>query len=129
MQLFTNTLNPDAHPFYEQLRGRKVSSHFFIRRNGEIIQYVSCLYRAWHAGLSLWQGQTRCNDFSISIEMEGTDYVAYEDVQYLKLTYLTRRLLRSFKFREIVGHSDVAPDRKTDPGPFFDWARYLKSLE
>jgi AmpD protein len=127
-QLFTNTLNPDEHPYYEQLRGVKVSSHFFIRRNGEIVQYVSCLYRAWHAGLSRWQGRTRCNDFSLGIEMEGSDFVPYTDAQYLSLSYLTRRLQRAYRFSDITGHSDVAPQRKTDPGPYFEWARYLKSL-
>lgn len=127
-QLFTNTLNPDEHPYYEQLRGVKVSSHFFIRRNGEIFQFVSCLCRAWHAGASIWQGQTRCNDFSIGIEMEGSDFVPYEDSQYRSLSYLTRRLQRAYRINAIVGHSDVAPERKTDPGPHFDWARYLKSL-
>ncbi len=127
-QLFTNTLNPEEHPYYEQLRGLKVSSHFFIRRDGEIIQFVSCLNRAWHAGLSLWQGRTRCNDFAIGIEMEGSDFVPYADSQYRSLSYLTRRLQRAYRIKEIVGHSDVAPERKTDPGPYFDWRRYLKSL-
>jgi AmpD protein len=128
-QLFTNTLDPDEHPFYEQLKGLKVSSHFFIRRTGEIMQLVSCSNRAWHAGVSLWQGRTRCNDFSIGIEMEGSDFVPYTDSQYRRLTYLTRRLQRAYRFSEIVGHSDVAPERKTDPGPFFDWPRYLNSLK
>ena len=127
-QLFTNTLNPEEHSYYEQLRGVKVSSHFFIRRNGEVIQFVSCLNRAWHAGMSLWQGRARCNDFSIGIELEGTDFVTYEDAQYRSLAYLTRRLQRNYLFSGIVGHADVAPDRKTDPGPHFDWSRYLKSL-
>jgi AmpD protein len=127
-QLFTNTLNPAEHPYYEQLRGLKVSSHFFIRRDGEIIQFVSCLNRAWHAGLSLWQGRTRCNDFAIGIEMEGSDFVPYADSQYRSLSYLTRRLQRAYRINDIVGHSDVAPERKTDPGPHFDWKRYLKSL-
>ncbi len=127
-QLFTNTLNPNEHPYYEQLRGLKVSSHFFIRRNGEIIQFVSCLSRAWHAGLSTWKGKSRCNDFSIGIEMEGSDSMPYEDSQYRSLSYLTRRLQRAYRFKEIAGHSDVAPERKTDPGPYFDWVRYLKSL-
>jgi AmpD protein len=128
IQLFTNTLDPEEHPFYEQLKGLKVSSHFFIRRTGEIMQFVSCSSRAWHAGASLWQGRTRCNDFSIGIEMEGSDFVSYTDSQYRSLVYLTRRLHRVYLFSEIVGHSDVAPGRKTDPGPCFDWTRYLKSL-
>jgi len=125
-QLFTNTLNSEEHPYYEQLRGLKVSSHFFIRRNGEIVQFVSCLHRAWHAGQSLWQGRTRCNDFSIGIEMEGSDFVPFEDLQYRSLSKLTRCLQRTYRFSGIVGHADVAPGRKTDPGPFFDWGRYLK---
>ncbi len=127
-QLFTNSLDPEAHPYYEQLRGVKVSSHFFIRRNGEIVQFVSCLCRAWHAGMSSWQGQTRCNDFSIGIEMEGSDFVPFEEAQYRRLSYLTRRLQSAYRFKDIVGHADVAPARKTDPGPCFDWERYLKSL-
>ena len=127
-QLFTNTINPMEHPYYGQLRGVQVSSHFLIRRNGEIIQYVSCRCRAWHAGLSNWQGQTRCNDFSIGIEMEGSDFIAFSDAQYRRLLYLTRHLMRTYRFEHIVGHSDVAPERKTDPGPYFDWHRYLNSL-
>ncbi len=127
-QLFTNTLNTEEHPYYGQLRGVHVSAHFFIRRKGEIVQFVSCFKRAWHAGLSLWQGRSRCNDFSIGIEMEGSDFEPYEDSQYRSLSYLTRRLQRNYRFIGIVGHSDVAPDRKTDPGPYFDWPRYLKSL-
>jgi len=127
-QLFTNTLNPKEHPYFYQLRGVRVSAHFFIRRNGEIVQFVSCFNRAWHAGLSLWQGLPRCNDFSIGVEMEGSDFVPYEDSQYRSLAYLTRRLQHNYHFTGIVGHSDVAPDRKTDPGPYFDWPRYLKSI-
>ncbi len=127
-QLFTNTLNCDDHPYYEKLRGVKVSAHFFIRRNGEITQFVSCNQRAWHAGISEWQGKTRCNDYSLGIELEGSDSVTYTDAQYKNLKYLTRRLQRHYSLKQIVGHADVAPGRKTDPGPFFDWKRYLKSL-
>lgn len=127
-QLFTNTLNPEEHPYYEQLRGLKVSAHFFIRRSGEIIQYVACDRRAWHAGASLWRGRTRCNDFSIGIELEGSDFVAYTDAQYRSLTYLSRRLQRAYPICDIVGHTDIAPERKTDPGPYFDWLRYRNSL-
>jgi AmpD protein len=128
IKLFTNTLDPEEHPYYEQLAGLKVSSHFFIRRTGEIVQFVACSNRAWHAGVSLWQGRTRCNDFSIGVEMEGSDCEPYTDSQYRRLTYLTRRLQRAYRFNGIVGHTDVAPDRKTDPGPHFDWTRYLNSL-
>ena len=127
-RFFVNTLNFDEHPYYEQLRGVRVSSHFFIRRNGELIQFVSCQRRAWHAGVSLWRGKSRCNDFSIGIELEGSDSVPFTDVQYKKLLYLTRRLLRAYPISEIVGHADVAPERKTDPGPCFDWARYKSAL-
>lgn len=127
-RLFTNTLNVEAHPYFAQLRGVRVSAHFFIRRSGEIFQFVSCYRRAWHAGVSQWQGRTRCNDFSIGIELEGSDFVAFEASQYRSLGYLTRRLRRVFPLREIAGHSDVAPGRKTDPGPYFDWSRYRKSV-
>jgi AmpD protein len=127
-QLFTNTLNCDEHPYYEKLRGVRVSAHFFIRRNGEIIQFVSCNQRAWHAGVSQWWGKTRCNDFSLGIEMEGSDSVGYTDKQYQKLVYLTRRLCRAYPIAEIVGHADVAPGRKTDPGPYFDWNHFKTSL-
>lgn len=127
-QLFTNTLNPEAHPYFEQLRGVKVSAHFFIRRTGEIIQFVPCRHRAWHAGVSNWQGKTRCNDFSIGIELEGSDFVPFTAAQYRSLSYLTRRLKRAYPIREIAGHADIAPERKTDPGPHFDWPRFLDSL-
>ena len=127
-RLFTNTLDTEAHPYYEQLKGVKVSAHFFIRRNGEVVQFVSCHCRAWHAGASLWGGRVRCNDFSIGIELEGSDFVPFADAQYCSLAYLTRRLRRNYQLHDIVGHSDVAPERKTDPGPHFDWPRYLNSL-
>lgn len=127
-RLFTNSLNLEEHPYYTQLRGIKVSSHFFIRRNGELIQFVSCQHRAWHAGVSLWKGRSRCNDFSIGIELEGSDSVPFTDFQYQKLLYLTRRLLRAYPISDVVGHADVAPGRKTDPGPCFDWMRYKNAL-
>lgn len=127
-QLFTNTLDAEAHPYYDQLRGLKVSAHFLIRRCGEIVQFVSCGRRAWHAGVSLWRGRARCNDFSIGIELEGSDFVPFTAAQYRSLGYLTRRLQRAYPIRDIVGHSDIAPLRKTDPGPHFDWPRYLDSL-
>jgi len=127
-RLFTNTLNPEAHPYYAQLRDLKVSAHFFIRRNGEIIQFVACGKRAWHAGASIWQGRSCCNDFSIGIELEGADSVPFDNRQYAALVRLTRLLKRAFPIRDIVGHSDLAPERKTDPGPCFDWGRYLSAL-
>ncbi|HET7833168.1 MAG TPA: 1,6-anhydro-N-acetylmuramyl-L-alanine amidase AmpD [Gallionella sp.] len=127
-QLFNNTLNPDTHPFYQGIAGLKVSSHFLIRRDGEIIQFVPCLKRAWHAGQSCWQGRTRCNDFSLGIELEGSDFVSFTDLQYAALDRLTRALRAAYPLRGIAGHSDIAPGRKTDPGPCFDWARYLTGL-
>ena len=122
-QLFTNRLDPDEHPYYAQIEGMKVSSHFFIRRDGSLIQFVSCLDRAWHAGLSQWQGRDRCNDFSIGIELEGCDTQPFEDAQYATLSRLSATLHATYPLRAVVGHSDIAPGRKTDPGPHFDWSR------
>jgi AmpD protein len=126
-QLFTNTLNTDAHPYYKQLEGLKVSAHFLIRRDGAIIQFVSCGKRAWHAGVSSWQGRAACNNFSIGIELEGSDDVPFNGQQYAALARLTRLLRRNYPIRAIVGHADIAPGRKTDPGPYFDWPRYLSA--
>jgi AmpD protein len=128
VQLFTNTLNCTAHPYYTQLEGVKVSAHFLIRRDGSIIQFVPCARRAWHAGVSSWRGRYACNDFSIGVELEGSDEVAFEDRQYAALTRLTRVLRRNYPLRGVAGHSDIAPGRKTDPGPCFDWARYLAAV-
>lgn len=127
-RLFTNTLDCSAHPYYAQLKGVKVSAHFLIRRDGQIIQFVSCRHRAWHAGVSQWQGRSRCNDFSIGIELEGSDDSPFEDIQYIALIRLTRLLRRHYPLRDIAGHADIAPERKTDPGPFFDWLRYRTGL-
>ena len=123
IELFTNTLNPDEHPYYAEIFTRKVSSHFFIRRDGELIQFVSCLKRAWHAGASNWLGRERCNDFSIGIELEGSDFEAFEAVQYTVLQQLIDGLKTAYPIQNIVGHSDIAPGRKTDPGPYFDWLK------
>jgi AmpD protein len=123
--LFTNTLDVAAHPYYQAIVGLKVSAHFFVRRDGQIIQFVSCLKRAWHAGDSCWQGVSRCNDFSIGIELEGSDAVPFTDAQYTGLILLTTALRSAYPIQGIAGHSDIAPQRKTDPGPCFDWARYL----
>ena len=128
-RLFTNTLNTEAHPYYVQLKGLRVSAHFLIRRNGGIIQFVPCNKRAWHAGVSSWQGTPLCNDFSLGIELEGDDNSPFSDAQYAALARLTRRLKRAFPVRHIVGHSDIAPGRKTDPGPYFDWPRYLARIK
>jgi AmpD protein len=128
IELFTNRIDPGAHPYYQVLRGLKVSSHFLIRRDGEIIQFVSCEKRAWHAGESCWQGKSRCNDFSIGVELEGTDTKPFTDLQYKALEALTRALQSRYPITCIAGHSDIAPGRKTDPGPCFDWMRYRSAL-
>ena len=124
VDLFLNRLDPDAHPFYCGLRGLEVSSHFFIRRDGALIQFVPCERRAWHAGVSRWRGRERCNDFSIGIELEGSDDLAFSEPQYAELARLTRDLYTRYPLQDIAGHADIAPGRKTDPGPCFDWTRY-----
>ena len=126
--LFTNTLDCSAHPYYAQLVGLRVSAHFLIGRDGSITQFVPCSSRAWHAGVSVWQGRERCNDFSIGIELEGCDSMPFEPAQYAALSRLTRRLRRKYPIRHIVGHVDIAPGRKTDPGPTFDWELYFSLL-
>ncbi len=127
-RLFTNTLDAAAHPYYATIFVLKVSAHFFVRRDGQIIQFVSCLKRAWHAGESCWQGKSRCNDFSIGIELEGSDAMPFTDAQYAALGDLTLALREAYPIRGIAGHSDIAPERKTDPGACFDWVRYLTGL-
>lgn len=127
-QLFSNTLDIHIHPYYQKIAGLRVSAHFFVRRDGKIIQFVSCLKRAWHAGESCWQGKPRCNDFSIGIEMEGSDMEPFTDAQYESLHGLTVALRAAYPIRGIAGHSDIAPQRKTDPGCFFEWKRYLAAL-
>jgi N-acetyl-anhydromuramoyl-L-alanine amidase len=124
--LFTNSLNAADHPYYQTIRDLKVSSHFFIRRDGELIQFVSCLKRAWHAGLSSWRGRDRCNDFSIGIELEGTDDLPFSDEQYGTLARLISCLTTTYPIQDVVGHSDISPGRKSDPGPCFDWLRCRK---
>ncbi|TAN82742.1 MAG: 1,6-anhydro-N-acetylmuramyl-L-alanine amidase AmpD [Gallionella sp.] len=127
-RFFTNTLDVGAHPYYRTIAGSKVSAHFFVRRDGRIVQFVPCLKRAWHAGESCWQGKSRCNDFSLGIELEGSDSVPFTDAQYAALNRLTKALREAYPIRGIAGHSDIAPLRKTDPGICFDWARYLAGL-
>ena len=127
-RLFTNRLDPRAHPYYAAIAGMKVSSHFLIRRDGELIQFVGCFERAWHAGTSAWKGREHCNDFSVGIELEGADDTAYAAAQYTMLARLIRLLRRAFPINDIVGHADIAPGRKTDPGPAFDWARLRRLL-
>jgi len=121
-QLFTNQLNPDEHPYYKEIAGLKVSSHFVIRRDGELLQFVPVGQRAWHAGLSNWQGRERCNDFSIGIELEGDDNTPFELSQYQTLQALLKSLTGMWPITAITSHSQIAPGRKTDPGPCFDWA-------
>lgn len=128
IELFANKLNPSEHPYYAEIYTRQVSSHFFIRRDGELIQFVSCLQRAWHAGVSNWLGRERCNDFSIGIEVEGSDFEAFEIAQYTTLQELIAALKQTYPIQHIVGHSDIAPGRKTDPGPYFDWLK-VKALK
>jgi len=123
IELFTNRLDWDAHPYYAEIRGIQVSSHFFIRRDGQLIQFVPCGLRAWHAGVSEWRGRERCNDFSLGIELEGSDDVPFNEVQYATLNLLLATLKRTYPIEDIVGHSDIAPGRKTDPGPYFEWNR------
>ena len=127
VRLFTNTLDPGAHPYFAQISTLRVSAHFLIRRDGELIQFVSCRQRAWHAGLSCWDGRQRCNDFSLGVELEGCDELPFEDAQYACLVALLETLNARYPIAAIVGHSDVAPGRKSDPGPCFDWQR-LASL-
>ncbi len=126
-ELFTNRLDWDAHPYYRGIRGLQVSAHFFIRRDGEIVQFVPCSLRAWHAGASQWQGREKCNDFSVGIELEGTDDRPFTDAQYARLAQLTRALKNAYPITAIAGHADIAPGRKTDPGPCFDWTRYRQA--
>ena len=130
-QLFTNCLNPDAHPYFQDICHLRVAAHLLIRRSGEIIQFVPFHKRAWHAGESCFGERTGCNDFSIGIELEGGDDISFEDAQYEKLIEISQQLLRTYPditLEHIVGHSDIAPGRKTDPGPAFDWNRYRAGL-
>ena len=129
-QLFCNTLNPDDHPYYCEIQNLKVSAHILIRRNGQLVQFVPLHRRAWHAGLSYCEGRSCINDFSVGVELEGTDDLPFEDAQYESLAKLTRSLRQAYPAitpERIYGHCDIAPGRKTDPGPTFDWKRYLDS--
>lgn len=121
-QLFTNRLNPAEHPYYTNIAGLKVSSHFFIRRDGALIQFVPVSARAWHAGVSNWAGRERCNDFSVGIELEGDDDTPYEMAQYATLQSLLSALAQAYPIHAVTSHAHIAPGRKTDPGPCFDWA-------
>lgn len=126
--LFTNQLDPSTHPYYSTIAHLKVSAHFFIRRDGEVVQFVSCGMRAWHAGVSCWHGEACCNDFSVGIELEGSDTTPFTDAQYTTLTALSVALSERYPVQGVAGHSDIAAGRKTDPGPCFDWPRYRTAL-
>jgi N-acetyl-anhydromuramoyl-L-alanine amidase len=130
-EFFQNRLDVTEHPYFAGIADLRVSAHFLIERDGTVTQFVSCLERAWHAGVSVFEGRETCNDFSVGIELEGTDDQPFTDVQYEALTGLTRHLQRAFPAitpQRICGHSDIAPGRKTDPGPAFDWVRYRVAL-
>lgn len=124
-ELFTNCLDPSADPYFQDIAGTLVSSHFLIRRDGELVQFVPCGFRAWHAGASQWRGRQRCNDFSVGIELEGSDDTPFEEVQYQALGRLIDALRDAYPIADCVGHNDIAlpRGRKTDPGPHFEWAR------
>lgn len=130
--LFQGRLDCSVDASFDALVGLEVSAHFLIRRDGELVQYVACADRAWHAGLSSFAGRSHCNDFSIGIELEGCDDLPFEDEQYQQLIELTQVLMAAYPQitrDRIVGHSDIAPGRKTDPGPCFDWQRYLANID
>lgn len=127
-QLFTNQLDWDAHPYFGTIRGLRVSAHFLIRRDGECVQFVSCDDRAWHAGPSVWQGRRDCNDFAIGIELEGLEGLWFETAQYAALVGLLRHIGDHYPLRAVAGHEHVAPGRKQDPGPGFDWPRLAREL-
>ena len=128
IRLFTNRLDPARHPYYATIADLRVSAHFVIRRDGALLQFVSCDDRAWHAGVSSWQGRERCNDFSIGVELEGADHVPYASAQYALLARLIKALSRRYPIAAVAGHSDIAPGRKTDPGESFDWPRLRRLI-
>lgn len=119
---FVNRLDPDAHPYFRSIAGLRVSAHFYVRRSGEIVQFVDCDRRAWHAGQSVWQGRGNCNDYSVGIELEGCDTKPFEAAQYASLCTLIDALRARYPIVAIAGHCHVSPGRKTDPGLHFDWA-------
>ena len=127
-RLFTNTLDWDAHPYFGQIRGMEVSAHFYIRRGGELWQFVSGDQRAWHAGVSCWRGRENCNDDSVGIELEGLEGETFEPAQYESLAVLVAALAQRYPIAHVAGHEHVAPGRKADPGPGFDWACLQRQL-
>lgn len=126
--LFTNRMDWDAHPYFGQIRGLQVSAHFLIRRTGELMQFVSCDERAWHAGKSSWRGQADCNDYSVGIELEGLEGERFEAAQYDALAQLLNDLGRHYRLKQVAGHEHVAPGRKLDPGTGFEWMRLINAL-
>ena len=126
-RLFTNRIDPAAHPFFAQIAGLRVSSHFFIARNGRVQQFVSCDDAAYHAGVSSFRGRDKCNGFSVGIEIEGCDFEPFTEAQYAALETLLAALMRAYPIRAVTGHQDIAPQRKTDPGHFFDWPRLIRT--
>ena len=126
-RLFTNRIDPAAHPFFAQIAGLRVSSHFFIARNGRVQQFVSCDDAAYHAGVSSFRGRDKCNGFSVGIEIEGCDFEPFAQEQYAALETLLAALMRAYPIRAVTGHQDIAPQRKTDPGHFFDWPRLIRT--
>jgi len=127
-RLFTNRLDWDEHPYYDRIRGLEVSSHFFVRRDGATAQFVGCDDRAWHAGVSAWRGRPNCNDYAVGIELEGLEGDTFEAAQYDTLAALLDALKARYPIDAVAGHEHVAPGRKHDPGPGFDWARLKRSL-
>lgn len=129
IDFFQNRLDIGSHPWFENIRDLRVSAHFLIRRDGTIVQFVPTTLRAWHAGVSSFEGRERCNDFSIGIELEGTDTLAYTDAQYARLDVLAAAIRTRHPIRAVQGHEHIAPGRKTDPGPSFDWKRFEKDWD
>ncbi len=127
-RLFTNQLDWDAHPYFQSIRGLEVSAHFFVTRQGTVWQFVSCDDRAWHAGVSSWQGRDRCNDYSIGIELEGLEGQLFAPAQYDSLAHLCQQIQNQYAIQSLVGHEHIAPGRKQDPGPGFDWQRLQSAL-
>jgi AmpD protein len=129
VDFFQNKLDPSKHPYFEEIAGQKVSSHFLIARSGRLVQFVSTNSKAWHAGISSFLGREKCNEFSIGIELEGDGETAFEETQYKTLATLVKALQARYTHLQFAGHSDIAPDRKTDPGIFFDWKKFQKETK
>ena len=127
IDFFQNNLDSSIHPYFEEISSQKVSSHFLITRTGKLIQFVSLQNKAWHAGVSIFLGREKCNDFSIGIELEGDGDTPFEESQYQELASLMAKLAKIYPHLQVAGHSDIAPDRKTDPGKFFDWEKFQKA--